>query len=166
MVAAAFFFCYLNNPLPYVRHHLTVNKKVLSETKHLMMHSTYLIYSYSSENISLRTIQNTREETCCHKFMDYSFQIAARALLYAQYHRQDIKQDSCRVLVEKIFKFHVTRLFKMKIKFIREMLILTSNLCYPPIHTYPSKSLTDLSECAEVTPKSGMFCCVKSTLFL
>ena len=30
-----------------------------------------------------------REETCCHHYMGYSFQLAARDLLYAPSHRED-----------------------------------------------------------------------------
>ena len=32
---------------------------------------------------------NREKETCCHHYMSYSFQLAARDLLYAPSHRQD-----------------------------------------------------------------------------
>ena len=44
-----------------------------------------------------------REETHCHNYMGYSFQLAARALLYAPSHRQDSTyRDLCctRALAE------------------------------------------------------------------
>ena len=40
-----------------------------------------------------RTTQVAREETCCH-YMDYSFRLAARDLLYAPSHRQDSTYSS------------------------------------------------------------------------
>ena len=45
----------------------------------------------------------TKEETCCH-YIGYTFQLAARVLLYASYHRQDntyhsLCYTSCGALV-------------------------------------------------------------------
>ena len=37
----------------------------------------------------INDIQKTTGKTHCHHFMDYSFQLAARNLLYAPSHRQD-----------------------------------------------------------------------------
>ena len=55
---------------------------------YLTTHSTPFIYGYVASDIWERTIQIVREET---RFvhMGYSFQLAARVLLYAQSHRQD-----------------------------------------------------------------------------
>ena len=60
------------------------------EMFHLTTHSTHFIYSYMVLGICYRTIQTVREETCCHDYMGYSFWLAARILLYAPSHRQDI----------------------------------------------------------------------------
>ena len=48
----------------------------------LTTHSTHFIYGYMVKNHS------AREETRCHH-IGYSFQLAARVLLYAPSHRQD-----------------------------------------------------------------------------
>ena len=56
---------------------------------YLTMHSTHFIYGYMASDIWLRTILIVRKETCSHHYMDYSFQIAARGLLYTSSHRQD-----------------------------------------------------------------------------
>ena len=56
---------------------------------YLMTHSTYFMYGYMASDIWYRTTQVTREETCCHHYMSYFFQLAARDLLYAPSHRQD-----------------------------------------------------------------------------
>ena len=55
---------------------------------YLTTHSTHFIYGYMASDIWLRTILIVRKETCCHH-MGYSFQLAARVLLYASSHRQD-----------------------------------------------------------------------------
>ena len=55
---------------------------------YLMTHSTHFIYGYMASHIWLRNTQIAREETHCHH-MGYSFQLAARVLLYASSHRQD-----------------------------------------------------------------------------
>ena len=55
---------------------------------YLTTHSTHFIYSYMASDIWLRTILMVRKETrCCH--IGYSFQLAARFLLYAPSQRQD-----------------------------------------------------------------------------
>ena len=52
------------------------------ERFYLTIHSTHFIYSYMASDIWLRTILIVRKETrCCH--IGYSFQLAARVLLYA-----------------------------------------------------------------------------------
>ena len=57
------------------------------EMFYLMTYSTHFIYGYMASDIWLRTILIVREETCyCH--IVYSFQLAARVLLYAPSHRQ------------------------------------------------------------------------------
>ena len=53
---------------------------------YLMMHSTNFIYDYMVSEV---TIHIVREETNCRHYMDYSFQLAARGLLYAPSHRQN-----------------------------------------------------------------------------
>ena len=58
------------------------------EMFYLTTHSTHFIYGYVASDICERTIQIVREETC-FVHMGYSFQLAARVLLYAQSHRQD-----------------------------------------------------------------------------
>ena len=59
------------------------------EMFYLTTHSTHFIYGYMASVISLRTILIVRKETrCCH--IGYSFRLAARVLLYASSHRQDI----------------------------------------------------------------------------
>ena len=55
---------------------------------YLTTHSTHFIYGYMTSDIWLRTILIVREETRC-RHMGYSFQLAARVLLYASSHRQD-----------------------------------------------------------------------------
>ena len=55
---------------------------------YLMTHSTHFIYGYMASDISLITTQIVREETRCHH-MGYSFQLAAKVVLYASSHRQD-----------------------------------------------------------------------------
>ena len=55
---------------------------------YLTMHSTHFIYGYMASDIWLRTILIVREETRC-RHIGYSFQLAARVLLYAPSHRQD-----------------------------------------------------------------------------
>ena len=49
---------------------------------YLTMHSAHFIYSYMASDIWLRTILIAREQTCC-RHTGYSFQLAARVLLYA-----------------------------------------------------------------------------------
>ena len=56
---------------------------------YLTTHSTHFIYGYMASDIWQRTIQIAREETRC-QHMGYSFRLAARVLLYAISHRQDI----------------------------------------------------------------------------
>ena len=51
-------------------------------------HSTHFIYSYMASDIWLRTILIVWKETRCHH-IGYSFQLAARVLLYAPSHRQN-----------------------------------------------------------------------------
>ena len=55
---------------------------------YLMMLSTHFIYSYMASDIWWRTTQIAKEETRC-RHIGYSFQLAARVLLYASSHRQD-----------------------------------------------------------------------------
>ena len=59
------------------------------EMFYLTTHSTHFIYGYMASDIWLRTIQVAREETRC-RHMGYSFRLAAKVLLYAPSHRQDI----------------------------------------------------------------------------
>ena len=58
------------------------------EMFYLTTHSTHFIYSYIASDIWLRTILIVRKETC-YRHIGYSFQLAARVLLYAPSHRQD-----------------------------------------------------------------------------
>ena len=58
------------------------------EMFYLTTHSTHFIYGYMASDIWLRTILIVRKETRCHH-IGYSFQLAARVLLYASSHRQD-----------------------------------------------------------------------------
>ena len=53
-----------------------------------MTHSTHFIYGYMASDIWLRTILIVTKEIRCHH-ISYSFQLAARVLLYAPSHRQD-----------------------------------------------------------------------------
>ena len=55
---------------------------------YLTTHSTHFIYGYITSDIWLRTILIVRKETRC-RHIGYSFQLAARVLLYAPSHRQD-----------------------------------------------------------------------------
>ena len=83
------------NPLPPHRLLLSINK-MLSLNKrereremfYLTMNSTHFIYGYMASYIWLRTILIVRKETRC-RHIGYSFQLAARVLLYAPSHRQD-----------------------------------------------------------------------------
>ena len=50
--------------------------------------NTFFIYGYMASDIWLRTILIVRKETHC-RHIGYSFQLAARVLLYAPSHRQD-----------------------------------------------------------------------------
>ena len=52
------------------------------EMFYLTTHSTQFIYGYMASYIWLRTILIVREETHC-RHIGYSFQLAARVLLYA-----------------------------------------------------------------------------------
>ena len=58
------------------------------EMFYLTTQSTHFIYGYMASDIWLRTILIVRKETHCHH-IGYSFQLAARVLLYAPSHRQD-----------------------------------------------------------------------------
>ena len=58
------------------------------EMFYLTTHSTHFIYGYMASDIWLRTILIVRKETRC-RHIGYSFQLAARVLLYAPSHRQD-----------------------------------------------------------------------------
>ena len=55
---------------------------------YLTTHSIHSIYGYMASDIWLRTILIVRKETHC-RHIGYSFQLAARVLLYAPSHRQD-----------------------------------------------------------------------------
>ena len=55
--------------------------------------NTFFIYGYMASDIWLRTILIVRKETHC-RHIGYSFQLAARVLLYAPSHRQDITYHS------------------------------------------------------------------------
>ena len=55
---------------------------------YLTTHSTHFIYGYMASDIWLRTILIVRKETRC-RHIGYSYQLAARVLLYAPSHRQD-----------------------------------------------------------------------------
>ena len=65
---------------------------------YLTTHSTHFIYSYMASDIWLRTILIVRKETRC-RHIGYSFQLAARVLLYAPSHRQDSTYHSLVTLV-------------------------------------------------------------------
>ena len=60
----------------------------IQEMFYLTTHSTHFNYSYMASDIWLRTILIVRKETRC-RLIGYSFQLAARVLLYAPSHRQD-----------------------------------------------------------------------------
>ena len=55
---------------------------------YLTTHSTHFIYGYMASDAWLRTILIVRKETRC-RHIGYSYQLTARVLLYAPYHRQD-----------------------------------------------------------------------------
>ena len=58
---------------------------------------TALISAFlNAKNSELNIIQNTvvRKENCCHHFQCYSFQLAARDLLYATSYRNDSRYCS------------------------------------------------------------------------
>ena len=57
------------------------------EMFYLATQSTHFIYGYMASGIRLRTILIVRKETRC-RHIGYSFQLAARVLLYAPSHRQ------------------------------------------------------------------------------
>ena len=77
MVAAGFLSRYLRGPLPYVRHHITVNKNVLSVLLnkikyflpyyrkeglvYLKMHSTHIIYGYMAHTIAFILLKMAHE---------------------------------------------------------------------------------------------------------
>ena len=63
------------------------NVSIRKKMFYLMMHSTHFIYGYMVSDIWYRTTQIVRDETRC-RHMCYSFQLAARVLLYASFHRQ------------------------------------------------------------------------------
>ena len=69
-------------------HNVQYNTEREREMFYLTMHSTHFIYGYMASDIWLRIILIVRKETRCHH-MGYSFQLAARVLLYAPSHRQD-----------------------------------------------------------------------------
>ena len=77
-----------------VKDHSDSERKETKEMFYLTMHSTHFIYGYMASDISLRTILIVREETRCHH-IGYSFQLAARVLLYAPSHRQDSTYHGC-----------------------------------------------------------------------
>ena len=62
------------------------------EMFYLTTHSTHFIYGYMASDIWLRTIQIARQETRC-RHIGYSFRLAARVLLYASSHGQNITYD-------------------------------------------------------------------------
>ena len=63
-------------------------KEGRKEMFYLTTHSTHFIYGYMASDLWLRTILIVRKETRC-RHIGYSFQLAARVLLYASSHRQD-----------------------------------------------------------------------------
>ena len=68
------------------------SENIIMEGFYLTTHSTHFIYGFLASDIWYRTIQIAREEThFCH--IGYSFQIAARVLLYALSHRQCMKME-------------------------------------------------------------------------
>ena len=72
-----------------ITHHIKLySLEGRMEMFYLTTHSTHFIYGYMASNIWLRTILIVRKETCC-RHIGYSFQLAARVLLYASSHRQD-----------------------------------------------------------------------------
>ena len=64
-------------------------KEGRKEMFYLTTHSKHFIYGYMASNIWLRTILIVRKETRC-RHIGYSFRLAARVLLYAPSHIQDI----------------------------------------------------------------------------
>ena len=51
---------------------------------YLMIHSAHFIYGYMASDIKI-----AKEKSCCRHFVGYSFQLAARNLLYALSHGQN-----------------------------------------------------------------------------
>ena len=60
---------------------------------YLTTHSTHFIYGYMASDIWLRTNLIVRQETRC-RHIGYSFQLAAKVLLYAPSHKQDSTYQS------------------------------------------------------------------------
>ena len=76
-------FIFIKAPTSFTLH------KREREIFYLTTHSTHLIYGYMASDIWLRTILIVRKETRC-RHIGYSYRLAARVLLYAPSHRQDI----------------------------------------------------------------------------
>ena len=53
---------------------------------YLMMHSIDFLYGYMASDIIVVNDHSVTEETCCSYYLDYSFQLAARVLLYTPFH--------------------------------------------------------------------------------
>ena len=66
------------------------------EMFYLTTHSTHFIYGYMASDIWLRTILIVRKETRC-RHIGYSFRLAARVILYAPSHRQEITHTTAFV---------------------------------------------------------------------
>ena len=71
-------------------------------SKELFNLTTHSAHLYGTD-IWLRTTEIARKVTCCHHYMGYSFQLAARDILYVPSHRQDsthhsISYTSCGAL--------------------------------------------------------------------
>ena len=64
----------------------TVRANARKEGNVLFNDALKTFYGYMASDIWLRTTQIVREETCC-RYIDYSFRLAARVLLYAPFHR-------------------------------------------------------------------------------
>ena len=67
---------------------ILIVKETEREMFYLTTHSTHFIYGSMASDIWLRTILIVRKEARCHH-IGYSYQLAARVILYASSHRQD-----------------------------------------------------------------------------
>ena len=71
-----------------IEHFYNILKEGRKEVFYLTTHSTHFSNGYMASDVWYMTIQRARKENRC-RHMGYSFQLAARVLLYAPSHRQD-----------------------------------------------------------------------------